>query len=49
MEAREWAEEASDPRVRGDFLTVERSWLSALSYEFSERLTRFRNRNRSKE
>jgi len=49
-QAREWAKEATDPRIREDLLTVERSWLLlARSYDFSERLTRFTkssNRNR---
>jgi len=49
-EAREWAEQATDPRTRKDLLTVEQSWLTlARSYDFSERLTRFtkpRHRNR---
>jgi len=48
-QAREWAEEASDPRIRHDYLSVERSWLLlARSYDFSERLTRFtKNRTRN--
>ena len=49
---REWAELATDPRIRQDYLSVERSWLVlAGSYDFSERLTRFteqKNRKPSK-
>jgi hypothetical protein len=48
-QARGWAEEATDPRIRQDYLSVERSWL-VRSYYFSESLTRFtprRNRKRS--
>ena len=47
-QAREWAEKATDPRIRLDYLSVERSWLVvARSYDFSERLTRFaRDKNR---
>ena len=50
QQAREWAEQATDPSIRQDLLTVEHSWLLlARSREFSERLTRFighRSRNR---
>jgi hypothetical protein len=47
-QAREWAEEATDPRIRQDYLSVERSWL-VRSYDFSESLTRFtRHRNRKR-
>ena len=45
-QAREWAEEAADRRVRADYLTVERSWLLlGRSRKFSERLTRLTNRD----
>src|SRR5262245_3790223 len=50
QQAREWAEQATDPRIRQDYLSVERSWLLlCLSYQYSESMTRFtenRNRNR---
>jgi hypothetical protein len=46
-QAREWAEEATDPRIRQDYLSVERSWL-VRSYDFSESLTRFTRRNRKR-
>jgi hypothetical protein len=49
-QAREWVEETTDPRIRQDYLSVERSWLLlAESYESSERLTHFTgNRNRKR-
>jgi hypothetical protein len=48
-QARKWAEEATAPRIRQDYLSVERSWL-VHSDDFSESLTRFtprRNRKRA--
>src|SRR5262245_39212296 len=34
QQARDWAEQATDPRIRQDYLSVERSWLLlALSYQ----------------
>ena len=46
-QAREWAKEATDPRIREDYLSVERSWLVlAGSYEFSESLTLFTSSQR---
>ena len=41
-DCREKAEKTSDPEIKGDFLTLERSWLFlASSYELSERLSDF--------
>ena len=46
-EARQWAEDAADPRTRKDLLLVERSWLIlAQSYEHSEAVTMFTNTRR---
>ena len=48
-QAREWAEEATDARIRQDYLSVERSWLVlARSYDFSEPLPRSEHRNRKR-
>ena len=42
QEARQKAEEASDPSIKRDFLGLERRWMFlAHSYEFTERLSRF--------
>jgi hypothetical protein len=39
-QARDWAEEATDPSVRRDLLLVEQDWLLlGRSHEFSEALT----------
>jgi hypothetical protein len=41
-ECRRWAETASTPSIRDDYLAMERRWLSlAGSYEFAEQLDDF--------
>jgi hypothetical protein len=46
LEARQRALQASTAEERKDFLILEKSWLKlAESYEFSERLDRFTNKN----
>jgi hypothetical protein len=52
-ECRCWAETASPPSIRDDYLAMERRWLSlARGYEFAEQLDRFTspfNKRRTRE
>jgi len=45
QEARQKAEQTTDPSIKGDFYDLERRWLFlAHSYEFTERLSEFQKR-----
>ena len=49
-ECRCWAETASPPSIRNDYLAMERRWLSlARGYEFAEQLDSFTHHSTSEE